>query len=258
MAFFREIKVDLDVWKEIVARMKSFDERPNEVLRRVFELTEDVTNTTRSSQIESHKKKNISSPLSFKDAAIEVLKGSVSPMHYREISNLALERKLLTTTGLTPDQTMSATLSTDSKVVDSTFIAHGKGYYSLRDNDESINRKRFAGSFGFILHGNEYRASSAKEVLIKVMEELLILNSDFTRNFAARPKHGRNRRYISVDRRELYPNSPHLIEKHSFQLSDGYWVGTNYSQAQIRQILQMACDVENIKWAEEFILQLEN
>ncbi len=255
MSGYREIKVDLDVWKEIVGRMTSFDEKPNEVLRRVFKL--ERASSSSPSPYGAEILRIGSSPLSFKDAAIEILKTSGSSIHYKEITKLAVEKKLLTSTGLTPDQTMSATLSTNSKGMDSIFIAHRKGYYSLRDHSEGVRQERFSGSLGFLLNGKEHWATSAKEVLINAFEEITKLTPDFPEKFVALPKHGRNRRYMAKNREELYEKSPHLIEKHSYQLSNGYWIGTNYSQAQIRQILQKACQVADLTWGEEFIVQLE-
>lgn len=49
-------------------------------------------------------------PNTFLAAAIEVLRASGRPMTTREITDEALSRGLITTTGKTPDATMSASL----------------------------------------------------------------------------------------------------------------------------------------------------
>lgn len=53
--------------------------------------------------------------LSFTDAAIEVLQelASSRPMHYRDITRIALERKLVNTRGKTPEATMYAQILTE-------------------------------------------------------------------------------------------------------------------------------------------------
>ncbi|MDQ3656570.1 MAG: winged helix-turn-helix domain-containing protein [Chloroflexota bacterium] len=55
------------------------------------------------------------SPLTYLDAAEIVLRQETDgiEMHYRDVTNKALKRKLITTKGLTPDATMSAQLVTD-------------------------------------------------------------------------------------------------------------------------------------------------
>lgn len=53
--------------------------------------------------------------LSFLDAAAEVLEryGGKKPMHYREITRLALERRLISTAGKTPEASILAQIGTD-------------------------------------------------------------------------------------------------------------------------------------------------
>ncbi len=46
----------------------------------------------------------------YKAAAIEVLKKSKEPLHYKEITKRALEMGILETSGATPDQSMGAQL----------------------------------------------------------------------------------------------------------------------------------------------------
>ena len=44
----------------------------------------------------------------FRNAAIEILKQSKQPLHYREITRRALEQGILETDGATPDASMNA------------------------------------------------------------------------------------------------------------------------------------------------------
>lgn len=57
----------------------------------------------------------------------------------------------------------------------------------------------------------------------------------------------RRRRYISRDRDELYPRSPHLTQKHSYQ-KDGFWIGTNFGQSGITDFIREACEASDISF----------
>ncbi|TLF47110.1 winged helix-turn-helix domain-containing protein [Maribacter aurantiacus] len=48
----------------------------------------------------------------FKSSAIKILKDSGEPLHYKEITRLALEAGLLDTNGKTPESSMNAQLIT--------------------------------------------------------------------------------------------------------------------------------------------------
>ncbi len=71
---------------------------------------------------------------SFKEAAIEILKKAEKPLHYKEITELALSRRLLESDGKTPWATMMARLSTDIKEngEKSLFFRTEPGHFSIR------------------------------------------------------------------------------------------------------------------------------
>ena len=73
---------------------------------------------------------------SFKDAAITILKERKEALNCREITRIAIERNLLSTTGKSPQDTMSAQLSTDIKKNGgaSKFRRLARGLYGLRDS----------------------------------------------------------------------------------------------------------------------------
>lgn len=54
-------------------------------------------------------------PLSFADAAVKILETSGVPLHYRIITQKALDQALIQTTGKTPENTLSSVLSVDIK-----------------------------------------------------------------------------------------------------------------------------------------------
>lgn len=71
----------------------------------------------------------------FKEAAIEILKNAGTPLHYKEITRLALDHGLLKSQGSTPEQTMYAILSTDIKnnKKQSPFILTAPAKFALSD-----------------------------------------------------------------------------------------------------------------------------
>ena len=72
----------------------------------------------------------------FKNAAIQILKESNSPMHYKEITKRAIDKGILVTDGKTPEASMNAQLITEinSKGEKSTFIKTAPATYNLNPN----------------------------------------------------------------------------------------------------------------------------
>ena len=72
--------------------------------------------------------------MSFLDAAEQILAEAKEPLHPREIVKRALQQTLIESSGLTPDQTMKAKLSTDilSRNTDSRFMRTDKNRFGLR------------------------------------------------------------------------------------------------------------------------------
>jgi predicted type IV restriction endonuclease len=112
-------------------------------------------------------------------------------------------------------------------------------------------------SVGFRLQERNYTARNARDVMVQLFEELARKDSTFLERFAARPKHGKKRRFIARSQVELYPNRPDLGEAHSHKLSSGWWIGTNYSRENIEKIVKMACEVAGLKYGADVVIKLE-
>jgi hypothetical protein len=78
--------------------------------------------------------------------------------------------------------------------------------------------------------------------MTKVFQLLAKEDNGFLDRFASR-KHGKKRRYLSRDKRELYPGRPDLVELHSIEVVPGWWIGTNYSRRNIQYIIELALEV---------------
>ena len=112
------------------------------------------------------------------------------------------------------------------------------------------------GGIGYSFDGRFVACRNGRDVLVSVFEALAKLDSTFLDRFAARPKHGRTRRYLAHSPEELYPGRPDLAREHFFRLESGWYVGTNVSHAQIERIIEMACEVSKVRYGKELIVNV--
>jgi len=119
-----------------------------------------------------------------------------------------------------------------------------------------VKTKARPGQYSFKFMEEVYGARNARDVLINILGLLARKDGSFLERFAARPKHGRKRRFVAPNKMELYPNRPDLCEEHSYELTPGWWVGTNYSRNNIEKIIKMACEVAGIKFGAELIIHI--
>jgi len=106
----------------------------------------------------------------------------------------------------------------------------------------SAVRTRTVDHFSFQLGGVTHEAGSAREVMTTVFQFLAKEDSGFLERFAAR-KHGKKRRYLARNKVELYPGRSDLVEDHSVEVMQGWWMGTNYSRRDIQKILNLGLEV---------------
>ena len=114
---------------------------------------------------------------------------------------------------------------------------------------------RLAG-VGYTFDGRFVACRNGREVLVGVFEALSKRDSTFLERFAARPKHGRTRRYLARSPEELYPGRQDLASEHFFKLQSGWYIGTNVSHAQIERIIKMACEVSKVRFGKELIVNV--
>ncbi len=109
---------------------------------------------------------------------------------------------------------------------------------------------------GFSFKGQFYHAKNAIDVLREVFEALSRDDPSFPERFAGLPKHGNKRRYLARDAKELYPGRPDLCRENAFQLTTGWWLGTNHSRQTITRIIEMACDAAGVQFGKELVPSL--
>ena len=70
--------------------------------------------------------------MTFYEAAVEVLKESKRPLHYKKITELAISKSLLSHVGKMPESTMESLLTEEAeKALDATIVKVRKGVFSL-------------------------------------------------------------------------------------------------------------------------------
>ena len=79
----------------------------------------------------------------FKDIGYQILKEAGKPLHYKEITKIALERGWLKTAGKTPEATMNAQLVVDinSKGALSNFKKVGPSIFAINDKKVEIGEE---------------------------------------------------------------------------------------------------------------------
>ena len=112
----------------------------------------------------------------FRTAAIEILRSAKKPLHYKEITRLAIEKGILETDGATPDASMYAQIITDikNKGAASDFIKKDKATFWLNETkkaiepkkqlkaleEEEIEEEKIKVDSGFIAKGGEFLVCS--------------------------------------------------------------------------------------------------
>src|SRR5277367_3919905 len=81
--------------------------------------------------------------MTFTEAAAEVLRLAGKPLHYKEITELAIEKNLLSHVGKSPEVTMGARLAALLKKEDKAnpIVRVKPGVFALRDWDEKKGRR---------------------------------------------------------------------------------------------------------------------
>ena len=117
--------------------------------------------------------------VSFKLAAIKILKESKEPLHYEEITRRALENNLIETSGATPESTMNAQIASDikHKNLNSAFIRTKPGCFSLNPNFTEKEEKEEEADE--IIKEEELKENISTQYIGKAGEYLVVRASEF-------------------------------------------------------------------------------
>ena len=118
-----------------------------------------------------------------------------------------------------------------------------------------VSRRRKRDKVVYQLAGQPPVESSSKGMLVDVLQSLASRDSNFLVRFSR--EGGRKRRYVARAPADLYPGRPDLVEKYKASLGNGWWAGTNYNAKEIESIIRTACDVANLRWGKDLIVNTE-
>lgn len=82
-----------------------------------------------------------------------------------------------------------------------------------------------------------------------VLQWFAHLDADFLAKFSE--GHGRTRRFLTRDPKAIYPDREDL-SNYTAEVCHGWWVGTNYSRADVRRLLSAACQVAALEIEQHF------
>ena len=108
-------------------------------------------------------------------------------------------------------------------------------------------------SVGFTLFGEFVPCRNGKEILVGVFEALAERDPTFIEKFVARPRHGRTRRYIAADPRELHPADPSRVSRigYTHELKSGYWLLLLVDHKARANMIKLACEVAEIDYGTD-------
>src|SRR5581483_10053212 len=88
--------------------------------------------------LRTSRRKDTTNPMTFTDAAAEVLRLVGKPLHYKEITDIAIEKNLLSHVGKSPEVTMGARLAAMLKKDDKSIpiVRVKPGVFALREWNE--------------------------------------------------------------------------------------------------------------------------
>lgn len=109
---------------------------------------------------------------------------------------------------------------------------------------------------GFTFAGISYPARNAIDTLRQVFDLFIQNDPSFAERFAGLARHGRTRRYLARDANDLYRDRPDLVRECSIKLASGWWMSTNHSKQTINQIIGMACDVAQVIYGTDLVIEL--
>ncbi|MHA1280327.1 MAG: hypothetical protein ACTSQ8_24405, partial [Candidatus Helarchaeota archaeon] len=109
---------------------------------------------------------------------------------------------------------------------------------------------------GFELFGEFNAMRNARETMYAILNTLADRDPTFLHRYANLPKHGRSRRYVATNRRDLNPSRPKLAIKYSYEFRPGWYVNINLSKRTIETVIRLACQVANINLGKDLKLLL--
>ncbi len=135
--------------------------------------------------------------------------------------------------------------SIDEKIMGLVRVSEGDICERPPKHDSGSNGSPPFGRYRMELLGESWCVSSLREVLVTVLGILADLDSKFLQQFSFAG--GRTRKFVARHREAIYPGRNDLVQ-YTAEVRPGWWVGTNYSKADVVRILRAACDLSGIEF----------
>ena len=117
----------------------------------------------------------------------------------------------------------------------------------------SIPRTRRTGEYAFNLHGKSTEAGSLKGAYLGCLRALAELQPGFLEELGKLST--RARRIVAREPRDLFLKKPELAAKFAEPLCGDWWADTNLSRQQCERRLKSACDVAQIIFGQDLVLE---
>lgn len=113
-----------------------------------------------------------------------------------------------------------------------------------------------ARKIAYQLFGRTYSARNSKVALVEILTEMKKRDSDFYEKLS-RKVQGTRRNHIARRKEEVYPERPDLADK-AIEISPGWWLGINIANREKKRILLRACEVLDIEFGKDLIIDFPN
>ncbi len=109
-----------------------------------------------------------------------------------------------------------------------------------------------AGKYTYVLLGDRVEEGTLRDAYRGCLLKIASRDPQFLEQLSR--KATRSRRIVARNPKDLYLASPHLSEKFAERLVDHWWIDMNLSRQQCIQRLRIACQVINIGFGNDLIL----
>jgi hypothetical protein len=121
---------------------------------------------------------------------------------------------------------------------------------------EAVIRKKIPKKYKFTYNffGETRKCETGRDLARQIFIAFHQRDVRFFEKFLEYPKGYHSRPYISKSREGLYPGAPKLSSA-GVELIDGWWLDGNQSISGLLRLIQIACDVENVKYGQDLIIE---
>jgi hypothetical protein len=103
-----------------------------------------------------------------------------------------------------------------------------------------------------MLRGETVAADSLRGILAGVLNRLADTNGEFL--FRLSELQGHSRRHVAQKREAIHPGRNDLNYRYTEEFRPGWWIGTNYSAADVRRILKAACQTAGLSFGRDLTI----